>query len=414
MIKINMMRAKKFFSFSIIVLTFFFIPFSFAQDASVDLNKANLERKISEYQQKLAELRQQKNTLTSQIQYMNTQIALTELKIEQTKEKIKTTEDEIEKLGERIGGLDQSIDYLTKLLVGRFVATYKNRGFGLLQILFASDNASSLASRYQYLKSTQEENQRLLVRAQATKINLEEQKQLREEKITELDQLKNQLDRQIGDLNNQKVAKERLLSETQNSEVVYQRLIEQARAQLQAFRGFVSVQGGASILSNQTVCDDWGCYYNQRDAQWGNLSLNNTQYTIASDGCLVTSMAMIYTHYGYREVNPITINSNPFNFASYYPAWLSYNITAGGKSSSRVFISLSEMDQELSNNRPVVVGTAYNSCYKGGRVIADHFVVLTKKEGNDYIMKDPFTPNGNNISFYSKYSLICEIYKVNF
>jgi murein DD-endopeptidase MepM/ murein hydrolase activator NlpD len=239
------MRAKKNIVFLVILFLFAFNPFSFAQDTAVDSNKADLERRINEYQQKLTELRKQRNTLTSQIQYMSTQIVLTELKIAQTREKIKAIGEEIEKLGERIGGLDQSIDYLTKLLVGRFVATYKNRDFGLLQILFTSDNASSLVSYYQYLKSTQEENQRLLVRAQATKINLEEQKQLREEKITELDQLKKQLDQQIGDLNNQKVAKERLLDLTANDERLYQKLLADAQRELS------QINRAAAFLINQ-------------------------------------------------------------------------------------------------------------------------------------------------------------------
>lgn len=396
------MWAKKFSSFLIILFVFFFIPFSLAQDTGLDANKADLEKKINEYQQKLTELRQQKNTLTSQIQYMNTQIALTELKIEQTKEKIKTTEDEIEKLGERIGGLDQSIDYLTKLLVGRLVATYKNRDFGILQILFASDNASSLVSRYQYLKSTQEENQRLLVKAQATKINLEEQKQLREEKITELDQLKKQLDQQIGDLNNQKAAKEKLLSETQNSEVVYQRLLAEAQAQLASFSRFVQSQGGASLLGNQTVCDSWGCYYNQRDSQWGNFVVNNSYdcdgaCSIAKIGCLITSIAMYTSHLGRNDILPSDIAANPNNF------WLTTaylkkgTISAKGVNITRTTIS-SYLYPDLLNTGPVIVGVRYGP-------FGTHFVLVKEYKEGKYIMNDPYIPSGKDLVFTDHYSL---------
>ena len=182
-------------------------------------------------------------------------------------------------------------------------------------------------------------------------------------------------------------------------------MLAQARAQLAGFSKFVTSQGGASILSNQTFCDDWGCYYNQRDSQWGGNSLNGTEYTLASDGCLVTSMAMVYTHYGHRDVTPQTINSNPSNFASYYPAYLNFTITADGVTSTRVE---SVIDSELQNGRPVVAGIQYSNG-------DTHFVVLTDYNGGNYLMNDPFTPNGHRIPFTSKYSLssIFAIYKIN-
>ena len=140
----------------------------------------------------------------------------------------------------------------------------------------------------------------------------------------------------------------------------------------------------------------------------GGSSLNGTQYTLASDGCLVTSMAMIYTHYGHRNVTPQTINSISSNFASYYPAYLKFAISADGSSSQRVHAAL---DSELGAGRPVVVGISYD-----GGPISDHFLVIVSGSGGNYIMKDPFTPNGNNIPFTSKYSVssINDVYKVVF
>ena len=174
-------------------------------------------------------------------------------------------------------------------------------------------------------------------------------------------------------------------------------MLLQARAQLAGFSRFVASQGGASILSNQTVCDDWGCYYNQRDSQWGNTALNNTQYSIASDGCLMTSMAMVYTHFGHKSVTPLTINGNSNNFASYEPAYLNRTIVADGASSTRVGTSI---DNELSAGRPVIVGVSYD-----GGPVSDHFVVLISGSGGSYQMNDPFTPNGHNIPFTDKYSI---------
>jgi hypothetical protein len=108
-------------------------------------------------------------------------------------------------------------------------------------------------------------------------------------------------------------------------------------------------------------------------------------------------MAMVYTHYGHRGVNPLTINSNPSNFASYEPAWLQKTIVADGTTATRVSSSI---DSELSAGKPVIVGISYD-----GGPLADHFVVLISGSGGNYQMNDPFTPSGNNISFTSHYSV---------
>ena len=376
----------------IFIVLFFLTLFSVsAQD------KTDIEKKISEYQTKLQELKQQKNTLSSQIQYMDTQIYLTGLQINQTEQQIVSTGKEIDLLGSRIEGLDQSLDYLSKQLIKRIVIGYKKKPLSLFALLLNNKNAYDFLNQVKYLKTAQTNNQKLIYTVQETKSNAEEQKKHREEKKIELDRLTERLGNQKITLDNQKGQKERFLADTQNDENIYQNLLTQAQAQLAGFGRFVSSQGGSSILSNQTVCDDWGCYYNQRDSQWGGTSLNGTEYTLAGAGCLVTSMAMVYTHYGHRSVNPQSINSNPNNFASYYPAFLKKTITADGVTSNRVS---SDIDSELSTGRPVIVGISYD-----GGPSPDHFLVLISGSNGNYRMNDPFTPNGHNIPFTDHYSV---------
>ncbi|PIU37130.1 hypothetical protein CO005_01880 [Candidatus Roizmanbacteria bacterium CG_4_8_14_3_um_filter_34_9] len=376
----------------IFIVLFFLTLFSVsAQD------KTDIEKKISEYQTKLQELKQQKNTLSSQIQYMDTQIYLTGLQINQTEQQIVSTGKEIDLLGSRIEGLDQSLDYLSKQLIKRIVIGYKKKPLSLFALLLNNKNAYDFLNQVKYLKTAQTNNQKLIYTVQETKTNAEEQKKHREEKKIELDQLTKRLGNQKIALDNQKGQKERFLADTQNDENIYQNLLTQAQAQLAGFGRFVSSQGGSSILSNQTVCDDWGCYYNQRDSQWGGTSLNGTEYTLAGAGCLVTSMAMVYTHFGHRSVNPQSINSNPNNFASYYPAFLKKTITADGATSNRIS---SDIDSELSTGRPVIVGISYD-----GGPSPDHFLVLISGSNGSYQMNDPFTPNGHNIPFTDHYSV---------
>jgi hypothetical protein len=213
--------------------------------------------------------------------------------------------------------------------------------------------------------------------------------------------LKKQLASQQAQLTQTKAQQNALLAQTKDSEANYQKLLAAAEAQLASFSAFAQNAGGSGLLANQTSCDSWGCYYNQRDAAWGNVALNGTQYRLASDGCLVTSMAMVLTHYGYWSVTPLSINSNPANFAAYYPAYLLYTISVGGVTATRVTATI---DATLATGNPIVVGLhAY-----GGT----HFVVLVSGKKGAYLMRDPYIANGKDINFTDHYS-IKNIYEIN-
>jgi hypothetical protein len=105
-------------------------------------------------------------------------------------------------------------------------------------------------------------------------------------------------------------------------------------------------------------------------------------------------MAMVMTHYGYRSVTPVTINSDPSNFAAYYPAYLLTTINVAGVSASR---KTATIDATLAAGTPVIIGLhAY-----GGT----HFVVLVSGIRGNYLMRDPYIQNGKDISFTDHYSL---------
>jgi len=365
-----------------------------------------LQGQIQQYEQKITDLQSQEKTLSSQIAIMDNQIKLTEYRIEATQEQIISLTLDIDTASKKISGLQESLNNSITVLINRIVATYEVGTIQPLQILLTSGSASDFFSRLSYLRLAQAHDKKLIYDTQQAKTDYSNQKNILQDQKAQVEQLKKQLLDYSAQLDQEKQVKQQLLTETQGSEATYQSLLSQAKAQLAGFSGFATSQGGATILSNQTVCDDWGCYYNQRDGQWGNASLNNTQYNIASDGCLLTSMAMVYTHIGHRSVNPLTINSNSSNFAAYYPAFLNKTITADGLTTTRI---ASVIDSELSAGRPVIVGIRYANG-------DTHFVVIVSGGSGNYSMNDPFTPNGHNISFTSKYPIdsIYEIDKISY
>lgn len=374
----------------LIALGYFLSSVGFVQAQSCS-SQSECQSLIEQYTSKLKDLGTQSKTLSNQIAQFNTQIALTTVKISQTEEEIKL-------LGGRIDQLEASLSDLSKAFSQRAVETYKiYRSGEPAFLLLNSGNISEVISNFHYLAKIQESDRSLMLRLQKAQNIYVDQK-------TQQEILAKQLDDQKKELNAQKAAKDKLLAETKGSEAQYQKLLSQAQAQLASFSRFAANQGGASLLDNQTSCDDWGCYYNQRDRSWGGLALNGTKYSLASDGCLVTAMAMMMTYYGHKGVTPITINSNPNNFASYYPAYLNYTIYADGATAQR---TVANLDATLSSGNPLVVGV---NAYGG-----THFVVLKSGSNGNYVMNDPFLPNGKDKNFTDYYSVgsIFEINKVS-
>jgi peptidoglycan hydrolase CwlO-like protein len=357
----------------------------------------NLQNQIHDLEGKVTELQGQEKTLSSQIDVLDNQTQLTQLRIQSTKSQINELNSNIDTAENKISQLQGSVEQLSRALVKRIVATYETESTQTLAVLLTSKNVNDFLTRANYLRAVQEQDKKMMYNAVQAQNDYANQKDIYASKKEKLDQLNSQLQDYTDQLDQETNQRKTLLAQTQGSEANYQRLLAQAQAQLAGFSRFVTSQGGASLISGQTVCDDWGCYYNQRDTQWGGLALNGTQYSIASDGCLMTAMAMVYTHYGHRSVTPISINSNPSNFASYEPAWLNKTIVADGTTASRVSSSI---DSELSGGRPVIVGISYD-----GGPYPDHFVVLISGSGGNYQMNDPYTANGHDIPFTSHYSV---------
>lgn len=223
-----MSLGKKILILFIVTFGLFCIrPFVSAQDADI-------EKKIKEYQQKLNDIRQQKNTLSTQIEQMDTQIYLAELEIQKTETKIIATQSEIEKLGSRIDNLDNSLNTLSKILLEQISRGYKTRSVSLIELLLESQDIGELTNRIKYQRSTQNNNQKLLLQVQEAKSSYEEQKVVREQKKQELDQLVINLNNQKADLKKQQVQKQALLADTNNDEKTYQTLLTQAQAEYNA------------------------------------------------------------------------------------------------------------------------------------------------------------------------------------
>ena len=391
------MKKVFFVFFTIIFLSYFSFSNHISADYTEDLQ--NIDTQISELNKQIENSKNSQKTLSNDILRMNNQIKKTALQINETETKIKQLGLDIDNLSSKINRLEDSLSHLSEVLLNRIIVTYKTKPENSWLYLFDSKGLTDFLNRYKYLQTAQNHDKKLLMEMEGTKKNYSDQKNLLEIKKMEVEKLKRQLENQKVLLAKQTKEKENLLEITKNNELEYQRLLSEAESRRAGILSFIKSQGGSGLLNNQTKCDDWGCYYNQRDSKWGMSYLDGSNSTIKEFGCNTSSLAMVLSHYKYN-IDPYNIAksdifaSGPFNNDLIL---CNENLSVNNIQFSRTCNwgkNLNIIDEELSNNRPVIVGLYY----------AKHFVVLKKKEGNDYLMNDPFLENGYDISFNSRYS----------
>lgn len=395
----RMHRAQRLLGLLFFLLSFPLLAPSFALAQSGDDQQiGDLEKQIAGYQAQLKTLGSQKQTLQSTIQSLDISRAQTTAQIKLTQSKIVDANKTLKGLSSDISNKEVSISIEKRGVAGslRDVAILDDHP--LAAAIFSADSlgdAWTAVDADTSLATSLQDHTQNLTSAKTVLVG-------RQTKVTatkkELSDLSTDLTSQQRALDSNKKQKVALLAQTQSSEANYQKLLASAQAELKSLTAFTA---GGTALGTQTICDAWGCYYNQRDSTWGSVALNGTGYSIQSAGCLVTSMAMVMTHYGYKSVTPVTINSNPANFTAYAPLLLK-TIYAAGVSATRVDTA---MDAVLAAGDPVVVGLHPSPG-------ATHFVVITSGSKGSYIMRDPWTAGGKDIPFSSHYSL-ATVYQVS-
>lgn len=365
--------------------------------AQIDYNNqqiASINQQIAVYQQELQQVGANKKTLQAAINALNIRKDKVQAQVAATQRQITVTQLQIQELGVNIANTEQSIASEQAALAAELRVLQKSDNQPLLMQLLGSKTLGEAWNDVNATLQMQEAIQSKMLALKSQEGVLASSKSASQQQQVTLAAQQQSLAAQQQSLVQTVQSKSQLLAQTNAQESTYEQLLAAAEAELNSFSAFTQNAGGSKLLGNETQCDSWGCYYSQRDAAWGSLPLNGTRYTLASDGCLVTAMAMVMTHYGYRNVTPATINSNPNNFAAYYPAYLLSTISADGVTATR---RAAYIDATLATGNPVIVGLrAY-----GGT----HFVVLVSGSRGNYIMKDPYVQNGNDIPFADHYSL---------
>ncbi|MCY1083145.1 LysM peptidoglycan-binding domain-containing protein [Archangium lansingense] len=137
--------------------------------------------------------------------------------------------------------------------------------------------------------------------------------------------------------------------------------------------------------------------FKQGDAQWGGRALG-TGSSISAAGCAMTSTAMAMSKITGKVINPGELDAHLDKNGGYSGNGLIWGQAAkmGGLSASKPGWSLDNINKQIDAGRPVVIGVDYKAGSNGGANGTDHWVAVTRREGNTYFANDPAT--GKEIS----------------
>lgn len=215
----------------------------------------DLQNKINDLQNKISDLQGQEKTLSSQIAVMDGQIKLILYKIEATKDQITELEQDIGTATKKISGLESSLDNLTKVLMGRIVATYEIGTVQPFQVLLSSSTVTNFFSRLNYLKVAQAHDKRLIYDTTQAKNDYSNQKTIYEDKKSQVETLQKQLEGYNNQLAQEKKGKQQLLELTQNDEQNYQDMLARTRAEYQAILGISAGYGSETEIGDVSEGD---------------------------------------------------------------------------------------------------------------------------------------------------------------
>ena len=151
--------------------------------------------------------------------------------------------------------------------------------------------------------------------------------------------------------------------------------------------------------------------YSQQDPAWKTVKIGSSSETIGHVGCALASVAMLVSGHGYPET-PKTLNAKLKSRGGYVDAAIIWGAVTSiyPQIVYKTLVlcrdtnaPLAQIDVSIAAGQPVVVEV--DSSPKAG--LQTHWVVLYKKQGDDYLMLDPWpypTESGQEVLLMPRYS----------
>lgn len=153
--------------------------------------------------------------------------------------------------------------------------------------------------------------------------------------------------------------------------------------------------------------------YYQNDPQWKDVKIGTDAHmTIGMVGCLLTSLTMVMNHFGAKET-PLSLNQRMVASGGFNGAWIKSAMVP----SQYPQLGVKRQKYVECKNKPAPMADIDTGLAAGSLVVVQvdreedrafededgHWVVLVQKEGDDYLMWDPWQKQGAPDTLVARY-----------
>jgi len=368
----------------------------------------DLEQKAAEYKNLIDLKNQQQDTLQQQLALIDEEQKRNQVEFQVVKNKVEDISGQIDSLEKEIDEKEKMIDYDRNILSGLMQSYYDDYQQGILGIVLINKDFSDVLNQNDYLEQSSIKVNEVLSSVADAKSKLQADQNDLQQKKSENDKLRADLESKTYYLQANEYQKQTLLTQTQGDEAKYQQLLARVEEQKLELFDFSSASNASEVFNsvgNYPKPDQkyWATswYFSQRDSRWGNTTIGNSNSTMKSYGCAVTSLAMVFRKYG-SNTDPGKMAKQPIFYYDLikWPGSWSPGITLSS-SIGHNGVNWSTVDSEISKGNLVIVYIRKTNG-KGG-----HYVVIHNKDNKDYIVNDPYF--GSNLYLSTSKALVGQI-----
>ena len=196
----------------------------------------DIQKQIDAYRANISDLQQQGKTLKREISLLDSKMKEAQLEIQRTALSIKQTETGISDKNAALSDGEQKMARERQMLAKYVQAVYEADQQGTLEMILSNAKLSDIFDSVSSLQNIQEGIQESMAAIRQSKVNLENDKQILEDRRDELNQLKVLQEIQRRAVVSQQSERKDLLAQTKGQELNYQDLLKRAKAGAESIR----------------------------------------------------------------------------------------------------------------------------------------------------------------------------------
>ena len=208
---------------------------------------SDLERQINDYQASIISLQQQTKTLKSEITLLDTKIKSAELEVKRTALSVQEIESGLSDKNLALGQAELKLERERVILTSYLQTIYESDQQGMVEIFLSNDKLSDIFDKINSLQQVQESIQESMASIKKLRSELEQDKQVLEDRREETNQLKVLQEIQRRAIAYQQEEKKNLLSQTKGQESNYQNLLKKAKADAESIKKNLYLLEGVGV-----------------------------------------------------------------------------------------------------------------------------------------------------------------------